>query len=105
MATVIDLTDATYDSEVAKTGRTLVILFWSTADAASRMMIPIIDQLAGEYSSITFARVDVASNSGAASKAGVVAVPTIVAFQNSQRVAQMLGVRSKGDVARVLDGL
>lgn len=105
MASILDLTDDTFDSEVAKTGRTLVVLFWSTSDEASKAFMAIFNQLADQYPAITFARVEVSGNQTAASHAGIQAVPTTLAFKDGQRVGQILGARPISDIKSALDGL
>ena len=105
MASILDLTDSTYDAEVAKTGRTLIVLFWTEGEAGCRVIMPTFEELANEYSSFTFARLAASISSTAAATAGVRAFPTILALKDGQRVGQILGARPKADIARALDAL
>lgn len=81
------------------------MLFWTQGEAGCTVIMPTFEQLANQYSSLTFARVDAGNNATAAANAGVKAVPTILMFKDGQRVGQILGARPKTDIARALDAL
>lgn len=106
MAQVQDVTDSTFDRDVVKSGKIVVVHFCSASVSACRMLAPTLEELAGEYAGrITFVRIDVDANQQTPALYGVKALPTLMAFKSGQIAGQILGLRPKSDIKNALDGL
>jgi thioredoxin 1 len=98
MAAVLDVTDASFEAEVLKSSKPVIIDFWAEWCAPCRQIAPIIKDLAatrGEQ--VKIVKMDIDGNQNTPGKYGVRAIPTILAFQNGKVVQQLQGARPKAD--------
>ncbi|SES00143.1 thioredoxin 1 [Propionibacterium cyclohexanicum] len=104
MATVTDVTDATFETEVLKADKPTLVDFWASWCGPCRMLSPIIEQLATEYGDkINFTKIDADANPQVTSSQSVLGLPTVKVFSGGQVVKQFTGARSKGAVKKMLD--
>ncbi|MDT7628457.1 MAG: thioredoxin 1, partial [Pseudonocardiales bacterium] len=60
MANTVNVTDDTFDQDVLKSGKTVVVDFWATWCGPCKMVAPVLDEIAGENSEkITVAKLDI----------------------------------------------
>lgn len=91
----IELTDGSFSSEVKK-HPIMVVDFWAPWCGPCRMVGPIIEQLASEYSGrVTFGKLNVDDNPMVSSRFGVQSIPTILVFRNGEAVDGLLGAVPK----------
>ena len=96
MANTVDVTDATFDSDVIKSDKTVVVDFWATWCGPCKMVAPVLDEIAGEYKNkLTVAKLDVDANQQTAQRYQVMSIPTMIVFKNGQPVKQIVGARPK----------
>jgi thioredoxin 1 len=92
----VDVTDATFDSDVLKSGKTVLVDFWADWCGPCKMVAPVLDEIAGENKDkITVAKLDVDSNQKTAQAYSVFSIPTMIVFQDGQPVKQIVGARPK----------
>ena len=96
MSNAMEVTDDTFESEVEKHSGLAVVDFWATWCAPCRMIAPILDQLATEYSGkAKVTKLDVDTNIRTASRFNVRSIPTILFFKDGQLVDQIVGAVPK----------
>jgi thioredoxin 1 len=94
----LELTDATFDSEVLQSDVPVVVDFWAEWCGPCRMLAPTIDQIAEQYKGrVKVGKLDTDNNRTAPSKFGISALPTVLVFKNGQVVDKLVGLRGKGD--------
>ena len=59
------------------------------------MMHPVIEELANDYNNLKIIKVDVDKHSDLAREYGVMSIPTLILFKNSQIVEKNIGFTSK----------
>ncbi|GAI56772.1 unnamed protein product, partial [marine sediment metagenome] len=80
--------------------------FWANWCAPCLAAAPILEGLAKEYEGkVNFAKVNVDGNSSLAAKYGIAAIPTMLIFKDGQPVQQIIGLKSKKELKKILDGL
>ncbi|MBI2566226.1 MAG: thioredoxin [Candidatus Schekmanbacteria bacterium] len=102
----MQLTEATFDSEVYGSRFPVLVSFCADWCAPCRMLSPIVDELATEYSGrVKIAVIDVDENSAVAHRLGIRCVPALVLFAKGEVVEQLVGVRTKKELIALLDRL
>jgi thioredoxin 1 len=95
------LTDANFSSEVSK-HHVMVVDFWAPWCGPCRMVGPLIEQLAREYSGmVTFGKLNVDENPVVAGNFGIQSIPTMLVFQNGRAVDGLLGAVPKAEIESV----
>ena len=95
---VVHVTETTFEEEVLKSQKPVLVDFWATWCGPCQMMGPVIEQMAKEHSDIKFCKVDVDKEPGLAQQYRVMSIPTLVAFRNGQVIRTSIGVQSKEEI-------
>jgi thioredoxin 1 len=92
----VDVTDATFDSDVLKSDKTVVVDFWATWCGPCKMVAPVLDEIAGEHKeTLTVAKLDIDANPETARNFQVMSIPTMIVFQGGKPVKQIVGAKPK----------
>lgn len=101
---VLELTDATFDQELAQSDELTVVDFWAPWCGPCRMVAPVIEELSGEMEGkVRFAKVNVDENQGIAQRYGVRSIPTIGFFQGGEAVGGVVGAYPKAALEQVIE--
>ena len=103
---VIDVTDQTFESEVAKSGLPVLLDLWAPWCGPCRMVAPIIESLATQYDGkIKFCRLNVDENPKTAAKYQVMSIPTLMFFKGGQVSDTVVGAVPERTLKPKLDAL
>jgi len=103
MSSAIDVTTASWDSEVVSADVPVVVDFWAPWCGPCRMVAPVIDELSKRLgSSVKFVKVNIDDNGELAQRFGVMSIPTIAKFENGTMSAQVVGARGADALAKEL---
>ena len=104
MANTIEITDSTFENEVVKSETPVLVDFWADWCAPCKMIAPIVQELAEEYSDrIKVGKLDVDSNPKTASQFGIRGIPTLLIFIGGKPVDQIVGAVNKTVLKKRID--
>lgn len=92
----VDVTDDSFDADVLKSGKTVVVDFWASWCGPCKMVAPVLDEIAGEHkATLTIAKLDIDANPATARDYQVMSIPTMIVFQDGKPVKQIVGAKPK----------
>ena len=96
-------TDQDFEEKVIKSDKPVLVDFYAEWCGPCKMAAPIIDELAGEYNGqVVIGKVDVDQNQQAASKYGVMSIPTVIMFKDGVEVDRKIGFGGRGGYEEML---
>ncbi|MHB1687474.1 MAG: thioredoxin [Ignavibacteriaceae bacterium] len=99
----ITITDDNFDTEVIKSDKPVLIDFWAVWCGPCRMIAPIVEELAVEYSGkLKIGKLDVDNNQQTSIKYGVRSIPTLLIFKGGQLKDTIIGAVPKAQIVQKL---
>lgn len=99
----LHVTDASFEQDVMKSDKPVLVDFTASWCGPCRMIAPIIEELAGEYAGkAVITKVDVDENPEISMNYGIRSVPTLMIFKGGQVVDQIIGAVSKDKIVAKL---
>ena len=93
-------------SSLRKGTQPLVVDFWATWCGPCRMVVPIIEELAGEYNGkVVIGKCDVEEQEDLAQEFGIRNIPTILFFKNGEVVDKLIGAQPKAKIEEKIQAL
>jgi thioredoxin 1 len=88
----VQVTDATFASEVEQVQGLTLVDFWATWCGPCLMVAPVLEQLANEYAGrAKVTKLDVDANQRTAMRFNIRSIPSILFFKNGQHVDTVVG--------------
>jgi thioredoxin 1 len=92
MKQIIELTEDKFEAEVVQANLPVVVDFYAPWCGPCKMIAPIVEQLAVEYSGrLKFAKANVDETPQLAARFRIEGVPTLLLFRNGNYVDEMVG--------------
>lgn len=91
-----------FESEVLKADKPVLVDFWAEWCGPCRMLLPTIEELAGEVTNAKICKVNVDEQPELAARYRVMTIPTLLVFRDGQVVANSVGVKSKAAILEML---
>jgi thioredoxin 1 len=102
---VVHVTDASFDDDVLKANKPILLDFWAEWCGPCKMIAPMLDEVATEYEGkLTIAKINIDDNPKTPQRFNVRGIPTLILFKNGQVEGQKVGALRKADLAAFLDG-
>ena len=96
VAELAEVTDETFEDDVLRAGRPVVVDFWAPWCGPCRVVHPILGDMAEQHGDrITFVKLNVDDNPATATRYNVLSIPTVILFENGESQDTVIGARSK----------
>jgi thioredoxin 1 len=104
VANVLEVTDATFDTEVIKADKPVVVDFWAPWCGPCKAIGPVLSEIAAERESdVKIVKVNIDDNQEYAFKLGVMSIPTLVIFKEGQPIDKIVGAHPKATIESRID--
>jgi thioredoxin 1 len=97
------VTDATFEAEVLKNDKPVIVDYWAEWCCPCRMVAPVLEEIATEYADkIAVVKLNIDENPGVSQRYGIMAIPTMNVFKGGEVVKQIVGAKPKSAILREL---
>ena len=100
--TAININKNNFQNEVVNSDKPVLLDFWAPWCAPCRMVVPIIEEIAGERPDIRVGKINVDEQPELASEFSIMSIPTLVVMKNGKIVQQVSGARPKSAILEML---
>lgn len=98
------ITDNDFATEVLNSDLPVLVDFWADWCAPCRMLEPTIEALTERYrGKVKFYKLNVDDNPETTAKYKIMSIPTLIIFKDGKPVAQIVGVRSKEEIEKIIE--
>ena len=87
----LHVNEASFEREVLRSDRPVLIDFWASWCAPCRMVEPTLDKLASEQNALKVVKINVDENPGLASRYRAMSIPTMIVVRGGQEVDRWVG--------------
>lgn len=99
---VIEVTESTFDEEVLKSDKTVLIDFYADWCGPCKILSPIVEEVAKENPDLKVVKIDVDSNSKLSYEYGAYSIPTLVVIKDGKEINRAVGAIPKASILELV---
>ena len=99
---VIHINKENFHQEVIASDKPVLLDFWAPWCGPCRMVLPLVEEIAGERDDIKVGKVNVDEQAELAAQFGVMTIPTLVVMEKGRIVNRSVGAKPKNEILAML---
>lgn len=106
MSNLLEVSDATFETEVLKSTVPVLIDFWAPWCGPCRAIAPVVEELAKSYGErLKVVKMNVDDNPNTPGRYGVRGIPNLILFQGGEVKDQIVGAVPRAALVKAIDGV
>lgn len=99
----VEVTESNFNEAVNQSSLPILVDFWAEWCGPCKMIAPIVDELASEYSGkMVVGKLDADTNQGIIRQLGIMGIPTLILFKDGKPVVRITGYQQKAKILKQL---
>jgi len=99
-----EVTDDTFELEVLKSDKPVLVDFWAEWCQPCRQLTPAIEAVAQKYDGrAKFLKLNVDDSALTGQRYGIKGIPTLIVFKDGAEAERVVGTTSKENISRMID--
>ena len=96
MGATKSITGASFDADVLKNDKPVIVDYWAEWCAPCRMVAPVLEEIAQEHGDkLEVVKLNIDENPEIAQRYGIMQIPTLGVFSGGEVVKQIIGAKPK----------
>jgi thioredoxin 1 len=97
------VTEATFEAEVLKYSKPVIVDYWAEWCGPCRQVAPVLEEIASEHGDkIDVVKLNIDENPAISQRYKIMAIPTMSVFKDGEVVKQIVGAKPKAALLREL---
>jgi thioredoxin 1 len=97
-----NVTEATFEQEVLKSDRPVLVDFWAEWCGPCHAVSPVLERIADQHD-LKLVKVNIDEEQGLAQRYGIMSIPAMFLFRDGEPAAATVGARPQGAIEAALD--
>lgn len=104
MSDVLEINDESFENEVLKEDKVILVDFWASWCGPCRKLAPLIDEIAQEYEGkVKFVKIKADENMQTSQKYSISGVPSLLIFKDGEPVERIVNMVPKNVIVNNLN--